>query len=175
MNALAKIDNAALCSIELEQEILGSVIISNIAATVLEREVFASDFSEPLHSQISEAICRVHCEHGSVSPSLIIAAMGGDASVTVGDGTTLGQYIARLAAAACVPGAVKAYAKQLREFANRRNGPAGAWQIMKFYTDKLTINAGDTVVFKINSAEINNVLLLGAGAQFGGCDRSLPV
>jgi replicative DNA helicase len=120
MNALAKIDSAALCSIELEQEILSSVIISNIAATVLEREVFASDFSEPLHSQISEAICRVHCEHGSVSPSLIVAAMGGDASVTVGDGTTLGQYIARLAAAACVPGAVKAYAKQLREFANRR-------------------------------------------------------
>ena len=48
MNALAKIDDAALCSIELEQEILGSVIISNAAATVLEHEVFASDFSKPL-------------------------------------------------------------------------------------------------------------------------------
>jgi replicative DNA helicase len=120
MNSLAKIDDAALCSIELEQELLGSVVISNIAATVLEREVSASDFSASLHSQICEAICRVHSEQGSVSPSLIIAAMGGDASVIVADGTTLGQYIAGLAAAACVPGLVKAYAKQLREFANRR-------------------------------------------------------
>jgi plastocyanin len=44
-------------------------------------------------------------------------------------------------------------------------GPAGAWQLMKFYPNKLTINAGDSIVFKINSAEIHNVLFLGAGAK----------
>jgi len=33
---------------------------------------------------------------------------------------TLGQYVARLAAAGCIPGNLIAYAKQIREFSNRR-------------------------------------------------------
>ncbi len=46
--------------------------------------------------------------------------MGGDANATVLEGVTLGQYVARLAAAACIPGNARAYAKQIREFADRR-------------------------------------------------------
>jgi plastocyanin len=36
-------------------------------------------------------------------------------------------------------------------------GPAGAWQFMRFYPDNITINAGDTIVFKLNSAEVHTV------------------
>src|SRR5262249_54958053 len=48
------------------------------------------------------------------------ASMGGDASVTVVEGVTLGKYVARIAAAASIPRNAAAYAKQIREFANRR-------------------------------------------------------
>jgi replicative DNA helicase len=49
--------------------------------------------------------------------------MGGDASRIVVADTTLGQYIARLAAAASLPRNAAAYAKQIREFSNRRTDP----------------------------------------------------
>jgi len=36
-------------------------------------------------------------------------------------------------------------------------GPAGAWQFMRFYPDSITINAGDTIVWKLASAEPHTV------------------
>ena len=119
MNAPANINQAALCNIELEQEVLGAALISS-SFEVIERAVSASDFSEPLHSQLFETFAAVHASHGVITPALIIASMGGDASTIVIEGTTLGQYIARLAAEACLPRNAAAYAKQIREFSNRR-------------------------------------------------------
>jgi replicative DNA helicase len=121
MNAPANIDHAAVSNIELEQEVLGAVLHSNTALEIIEREVSAEDFSEPLHSQIFETFVSIRDLHGVVTPSLVIAAMGGDASAIILEGVTLGQYIARLAAALCLPGNARAYAKQIREFSNRRN------------------------------------------------------
>lgn len=120
MNALAKIDDAALRSIELEQEVFGAALVTNSALEVIERTVSADDFSEPLHSQLFETFASVHDAHGILTPTLVIASMGGDASTIVAEGTTLGQYIARIAAAASIPRNAAAYAKQIREFANRR-------------------------------------------------------
>lgn len=120
MNALAKIDDAALCSIELEQEVLGAALVTNSAFEVIERAVSADDFSEPLHSQLFETFAKARDVHGIITPALVIASMGGDASVIVAEGTTLGQYVARIAAAASIPRNAAAYAKQIREFANRR-------------------------------------------------------
>jgi replicative DNA helicase len=120
MNALAKIDDAALCSIELEQEVLGAALVQNSAFEVIERAVSADDFSEPLHSQLFETFAKARDAHGIITPALVIASMGGDASVIVAEGTTLGQYVARIAAAASIPRNAAAYAKQIREFSNRR-------------------------------------------------------
>jgi len=120
MNAPTNIDHAALHSIDLEQEILGAALVTNRAFEVIERAVCAGDFFEPLHSRIFEAFASVLDAHGIITPSLVIASMGGDASQTVADGVTLGQYIARLAASGAILNAVPAYAKQIREFSNRR-------------------------------------------------------
>lgn len=120
MNAPANIDDAALYSLQLEQEVLGSVLIANSAFDVIERVVSAGDFYEPLHAQLFEAFASVRDAHGLITVPLVIASMGGDASGTVVDGMTIGQYIARLAAAAAIPRNVQAYAKQIREFSNRR-------------------------------------------------------
>jgi plastocyanin len=45
------------------------------------------------------------------------------------------------------------------------DGPAGAWQFMRFYPETITINAGDTVVWKLNSAEFHTVTFLAPGEQ----------
>ena len=36
-------------------------------------------------------------------------------------------------------------------------GPMGAWQFMRFYPESITINAGDTIVWKLNSAEPHTI------------------
>jgi len=120
MNAPANVNSATLHSIELEQEILGAVLVTNSALEIIEREVSAEDFFEPLHGQLFETLASVRDAHGIITPVLVIASMGGDASAIILEGVTLGRYVARIAAAACVPRHAKAYAKQIREFSNRR-------------------------------------------------------
>lgn len=41
----------------------------------------------------------------------------------------------------------------------QEHGPAGAWQFMRFYPESITINAGDTIVWQLNSAEPHTVTL----------------
>ena len=43
------------------------------------------------------------------------------------------------------------------QISQQPDGPAGAWQFMRFYPETITINAGDTVVWKLNSAEFHTV------------------
>src|ERR1700676_3749428 len=119
MNAPAKID-ADLGNVAIEQELLGAALITNSAFDVIERLVSAEDFYESLNGQLFEAFARVHDAHGVITPSLVIASMGGNASMIVGNGMTLGEYIARAAAIATIPRNLPAYAKQIREFADRR-------------------------------------------------------
>lgn len=42
-------------------------------------------------------------------------------------------------------------------------GPMGAWQMMRFYPENVTINVGDTVLWKLNSGEIHTVTFPKAG------------
>ncbi len=119
MNAPANIDHAALHNIEIEQGALGAVLIYNPALEIIEREVSASDFFEPLHSEIFEAFMRVRDQHGTITPALVIASIAGDASQVVG-GMTRGQYIARLAAEGTTIINARSYAEMIREFSNRR-------------------------------------------------------
>ena len=46
-----------------------------------------------------------------------------------------------------------------------RQGPAGAWQFMRFYPETITVNVGDTIVWKIDSAEMHTVTFPKAGEQ----------
>jgi replicative DNA helicase len=130
MNALAKIDDADLGNVAIEQELLGTILITNSAFDIIERLVSAGDFYEPLNGRLFEAFASVHDAHGFITPSLVIASMGGDASMIVGDGMTLGKYIARAAAIATIPRNLPAYAKQIREFAYRRKILATAETMM---------------------------------------------
>jgi replicative DNA helicase len=120
MNALARIDDAVLHNIALEQEALGTVLVYNSTLEIIEREVSAADFFEPLHSEIFEAFARVRDAHGTITAALVIASIGGDAGQIIVEGMTRGQYIARLASVACTAAQAQAYARQIREFSSRR-------------------------------------------------------
>ena len=52
------------------------------------------------------------------------------------------------------------------EVEQQENGPAGAWQFMRFYPENITINAGDTIVWKLASAEPHTVTFPKAGDVF---------
>jgi plastocyanin len=51
------------------------------------------------------------------------------------------------------------------QISQQPEGPAGAWQFMRFYPETITINAGDTVVWKLNSAEFHTVTFPAPGEQ----------
>jgi plastocyanin len=51
------------------------------------------------------------------------------------------------------------------QISQQPEGPAGAWQFMRFYPETITINAGDTVVWKLNSAEFHTVTFPVPGEQ----------
>jgi hypothetical protein len=109
MNAPGNIDHASICSIELEQEVLGAVLVYGAALEIIEREIYAGDFFEPLHSEIFEAFQRVRDAHGTITPALVKSAIGSDAGQIIGGNVNRGQYIARLASMACVMGQARAY------------------------------------------------------------------
>jgi plastocyanin len=44
-------------------------------------------------------------------------------------------------------------------------GPMGAWQFMRFYPDSITVNVGDTIVWKYNAAEPHTVTFPKSGDQ----------
>ncbi|MET4487277.1 DnaB-like helicase C-terminal domain-containing protein [Bradyrhizobium sp. LA7.1] len=120
MNAPIRVETASLASVELEQELLGSILINSQSLDIISREVSADDFSESLHAQLFETFISIRDANGVITPSLVIAAMGRDAGASLVEGTTLSQYVARLAANAAIISAVQAYARQIREFSNRR-------------------------------------------------------
>jgi replicative DNA helicase len=120
MNAPANIEGS-LCDLTLEAELLGAILITNSAFEVIESIVTADDFHEGLHKQLFETFASVReTSGGLITPRLVIAAMGSDHSSSIADGVSVGQYVARLAAEACTPSQAPAYARQIREFANRR-------------------------------------------------------
>src|SRR6266436_890440 len=129
MNALTNIEPVT-ADVTIEQELLGALIVSDQALPAIERDLSASDFSDARHSQIFEMIISVKHDRGSITPALIIAALGGDKNAIVSGEVTLGQYVARLAASACIPAHLKAYAKQIREFSDRRKILAAAETMM---------------------------------------------
>jgi plastocyanin len=43
------------------------------------------------------------------------------------------------------------------EIEQQEYGPVGAWQFMRFYPETITVNAGDTIVWKLNSGEPHTV------------------
>jgi replicative DNA helicase len=120
MKPVGNFEPAGLSNLVLEQGLLGAILNSSGVFDVIEPFVLAEDFAEPVHAQLFATIAEIRERGGLVTLPLVIAAMGGYGAGLIADGTTASQYVARLAAEAVTIREATAYAKQIREFANRR-------------------------------------------------------
>jgi replicative DNA helicase len=117
----AQFNPLSLCNIEIEQELLGAILI--LGGTVLDAIdsiIVPADFYESIHQTLFAHFSEAHAKGKAIHISLAIGALGSDASIPLVNGVTIGQYIARLAASATVMSRAADYAKVIVEFAQRR-------------------------------------------------------
>ena len=110
------------CNIVLEQELLGA-ILTPVGAAVLnaiDRIITPDDFFDPNHQKLFASFLEAHGQGRPINLTLAIASLGPHAGFQIADDCTVGQYVARLAAAAAVPAAAPEYARQIRELAKHR-------------------------------------------------------
>ncbi len=105
-------------SIELEQELLGGVMVWPDTLNHCG-DLGAHDFCEPLHGRIWEAICGLIRDGNKPMPLHVANRMGTDTGLEEVGGS---GYLANLAAASLHPDAVRQSVESLRDLAIRRMG-----------------------------------------------------
>jgi replicative DNA helicase len=106
--------------IETEQALLGGLIGRGDALAVAEKFLRGpEDFFEPAHQDLYTKFQSTRADGYSMTLPVVRATLGAFGEVELG-GLTIGEYTARLAAAACLPSEVADLARATREKAQRR-------------------------------------------------------
>jgi replicative DNA helicase len=127
---LNDIDKAELGSLELEQALLGAILVSGgVALDRINGTITGDDFLERLHGQLFDRFADARKSGGSIDHKLAAASLGSEALALVNPGMTLAGYIARLAAEATTVVNAIDYAVSIREFADKRRMITVAEQI----------------------------------------------
>jgi replicative DNA helicase len=105
-------------SIDLEQTVLGTVLLDNRAYEAIAERVTAERFFDPTHARLWEIISRT-ITAGTLASPVTIAPVVKDWPSIAPD-LTVGQYLGRLAGAAMPPNRIRDYAKSLTDLATRR-------------------------------------------------------
>lgn len=105
-------------NIEAEQALLGAILINNDAYTRVSEIVQSHHFHEPLHQLIMQNAGKL-IDAGRRADPVTMKSM--EVDVAIGEGLTLSQYLARLAAEATTVVNAPDYAKTVRELADRRS------------------------------------------------------
>lgn len=106
-------------SIELEQQLLGAVLMSNDAWFACSDLVEPEHFFEPLHSRLWSILSDHIGKGGAITPVGLAAVLGADANIDL-LGMSVKQYIARLAVEAAAPRHAPDQAKAVRNLWSRR-------------------------------------------------------
>lgn len=121
MNALTAAGNDFVpISIEVEQALIGSVLMQNDVFFAVADTVEPEMFSEAMHRDLWMLLADRITRGDTVTPITMMALMGKDATVTIAGELTAGAYIARLAAAATSIMLAPEYAKTIRDLWSRR-------------------------------------------------------
>jgi replicative DNA helicase len=102
--------------VELEQAILGSLLVDNGLIDVAAAELTPEDFYDPLHARMFEFVSYLQSE-GTVTPLILASVMKTDPGMVEVGGA---GYLAGLAAAAPALPNIRAHARLLKELAARR-------------------------------------------------------
>src|SRR4051812_22635118 len=102
MSNAPNLDNIAFANVEIEQALLGAVLISGGSALdAVDWIIVPEDFSEGLHARLFEQFAAARNEGRSINVALARASLGSLGEIQVGPGLGVPEYVARLAAAAC--------------------------------------------------------------------------
>lgn len=108
-------------NVEIEQELLGAILVKGgHVIDQIDRIVTADDFHEPVHQALFRAFQEAHENGRPINPTLASAALGTASGTELAPGVSLGQYVARVASAACLPHLAPEYARQVSECSQRR-------------------------------------------------------
>lgn len=105
-------------SIELEQTVLGTVLIDNRSFEAIAERVTPETFFDPMHARLWEIISRT-ITAGTLASPVTISPIVKDWPSIAPD-LTVGQYLGRLAGAAMPSNRIRDYAKALTDLATRR-------------------------------------------------------
>ena len=103
-------------NLEVEQSLLGSLMVNNDAVSLISGILTPDHFSEPLHSRIYSTICKMHGDGISATPLTLNPMFDSDATMAELGGKS---YLASLTAHA-LPIAMEGHARQIRDLAQRR-------------------------------------------------------
>jgi len=108
---------AAPHNIEIEQAVLGALLVWN---TSVERLEFLrpEHFFDPLHQSLYQTICGMIAEGRSATPVSLLPVV--EAMPEIRPGLSVAQYLGRLATHASMPGDVSSYGRTVFELASRR-------------------------------------------------------
>lgn len=108
-------------NLEVEQALLGAILVNNEAYWRVADVVEEEHFSEVIHQTIWKLIEKRLGDGGSVTPTLLAADLGADATVKITDDVSLKAYVARLCGEAVTVVQASDYAKTVVDlFRTRR-------------------------------------------------------
>jgi replicative DNA helicase len=109
-----------LVSIEIEQALLGAVLIDPGVLELLDGKLVPDDFGEAIHQRLYENFLAAHAAGQRVDNKLAQFALGVDGSVAITPECTSSQYVARLATEAIGTRQAPDYARIIRDLADKR-------------------------------------------------------
>lgn len=131
-------------SIELEQTVLGTVLIDNRAYEAVADRVTSDHFFDPMHARLWEVISRMVTAGTLASPVTILPIVKDWPQI--GPDLTVGQYLGRLAGAAMPPNRIRDYAKSLTDLATRRQMISVAQDVIARAMDTDSDDDADKIV-----------------------------
>jgi replicative DNA helicase len=116
-------------NIQVEQALLGAVLLNAAAFDFVENVVEPEDFSERLHGEMFGKLRAAHESGYKIDVRLASAFLREIAQDEISSGFTVAQYLARLAAEATTVVNARDYARTIRDLADRRRLIAAAVEL----------------------------------------------
>jgi replicative DNA helicase len=107
-------------SIEVEQALLGAILLDPAVLDAIDGKVSPFDFCEPIHQRLFEGFVMAHAEGRRLDVRLAAMALGPDGTTAITPELNASQYVARLATEAIGTRQAPDYARTIRDLADKR-------------------------------------------------------
>ncbi|NTS31292.1 AAA family ATPase [Phyllobacterium sp. BT25] len=163
-----------ICNIEVEQLLLGALLINNEAFGLISGQLLPEHFYEPLHKAIYDNASKMIRAGKIASPITIKSYLDENAKV---GGLTVSQYLARLAAEAMPAMMAPTYANEIYDLAVDRSLINGAEDLIRAVRNRAPNvspkELGEQAISAITTALSDEDTIYGATSFGEACDDAL--